>query len=131
MGSLDAMRRDLLRKTSQAAQLTASDWESRLRRETPTDTGNMRQRTMVRARTTATGATILARVDTPYAHIVAGGQRPHLITEAKPGKFLHNVRTGFEAVSPVNHPGAMARTWWADALRDAPDLLARNWNGLR
>ena len=118
MGSLDAMRRDLIRKTSQAAQLTASDWESRLRRETPTDTGNMRQRTTVRARTTATGATILAKVDTPYAHIVAGGQRPHLITEAKPGKFLHNVRTGFEADVASQPP-----------RRDGPHMVGRRTQG--
>lgn len=131
MATLDPLRRQLERKVAIASRSTASDWESRLRREAPRDTGNMAQRTTVVARTTATGSRIEAKIDTPYAHILAAGQRPHQITPAKPGKFLHNERTGFEAVSPVNHPGAQPRTWWADALRDAPDLLQRNWNGVR
>ena len=131
MGSLDQMRRDLNRKVEQTARITASEWESRLRRESPSDTGEMRQKTTVKSRTTATGAVIEAKVDTPYAHIVSAGQRAHTIPLSGQRYILRNERTGFKAFGPVQHPGAMGRTWWADALRDVPDLLARNWNGLR
>ena len=131
MATLDPMRRQLRLKADLAARRTANEWENRLKRESPSDTGTMRDRTAVTSRANNRGAVIEAKVDTPYALILAVGQRPHRITDAKPGKFLHNQRTGFAAVSPVNHPGAMPRTWWADALRDVPDLLQRQWNGVR
>ena len=131
MANLDDLRRQLNIKVARATRQTASDWESRLRRESPSDTGNMRNRTTVKATVSATGATIEAKVDTPYAHIVSAGQRPHQIPSGGRVKYLENARTGFAAMGPVQHPGAQPRTWWNDAKRDAPDLLQRVWNGIR
>lgn len=91
----------------------------------------MRAHTTVVSRPTATGTRIEAKVDTSYAHIVAKGQRPHVIT-ARPGGVLA-FRSGGQLrfAASVNHPGAQGRTWWDDALRDLPDLLARNWSNAR
>lgn len=132
MPRLDDLRRQLNRKVAVASRNTAAEWESRLRRTSPIDTGSMRNRTTVTARLNPRGSTIEARVDTPYAHIVAAGQRPHVITPRRPGGVLAfdvGGRTVF--TRRVNHPGAQPRTWWADAVRDAPDMLARNWHGVR
>jgi hypothetical protein len=129
MANLDSLRRDIERKAQVASSRTASQWERQLRQNSPSDTGNMRQKTTVRSTPTATGTRIEAKVDTAYAHILRAGQRPHEITRANPGKFLVNYRSGFEAVSPVSHPGAQGRTWWDDAIRDVPDMLRRNWQG--
>lgn len=131
VAELSNLRRQLEVKANAAATRTAREWERRLQEDSPIDTGRMVSATSVRARPARNGAIIEALVDTPYAHIVASGQRPHLITEAAPGKFLYNARKGFAAVSPVSHPGATPRTWWDDALRDVPNMLQRHWNGVR
>lgn len=131
MADLSGLRRQLERKARVASAATASDLESRLRRTSPVDTGDMRQHTTVTARATASGTRIEAKVDTPYAHIVAKGQRPHVIPMGGDVRLLRNRRTGFVAMGPVNHPGAQGRTWWDDALRDLPDILQRNWNAAR
>lgn len=132
MADLTALRRDLERRANITARNTASDWESRLRRTSPSDSGNMRQRTTVKARPTASGATIEAKVDTDYAHIVRSGQRPHTITPRTDGGVLaFRSRGSLVFARSVNHPGAQPNTWWDDALRDVPDLLQRNWNGVR
>ena len=130
MANLDPMRRALERKTRVVADGTARDLESRLRRSSPFDTGNMRQRTRATSKASRSGATIDVIVDTDYAHIVRGGQRPHRITPRSQGGVLA-FRAGGRVVfaRSVNHPGAAPRTWWDDALRDVPDLLARNWRG--
>jgi len=132
MASFDSMRRDLERKARLTATNTARDIESRLRRESPSASGNMRQRTTAKASTTTRGALIDIKVDTDYAHIVRGGQRPHVITPRRAGgvlRFQSGGRTVF--ARSVNHPGAQPRSWWDDALRDVPDLLQRNWRGVR
>lgn len=128
---LDDMRRQLERKAAGAATRTAADVEARLRRTGPTDTGNLAAKTTARSKASPRGATIDIIVDTPYAHIVAGGQRPHQIPSGGRRKYLHNARTGFSAMGPVNHPGAQGNSWWADTIRDLPDILARNWHGVR
>lgn len=132
MAALDPMRRELERKAAVAARNTAREWEARLQRESPVDTGLMRNQTTVRAKATRIGAAIEAKVDTPYAQIVARGQRPHQILPRRPGGVLAfevDGRTVF--TRRVSHPGAQPRTWWDDALRDMPDMLQRNWNGVR
>jgi hypothetical protein len=132
MADFSDLRRQLQRKATIAAQATASDWESRLRRTSPVDSGEMRAKTTVKARPTASGATIEAKVDTTYAHIVSKGQRPHVITPRNPGGVLVFRQGGqIRFARSVNHPGAQPRTWWDDALRDVPDMLQRNWNGIR
>lgn len=91
----------------------------------------MRSHTTVTSRPTAAGTRIEAKVDTRYAHIVAKGQRPHVIT-ARPGGVLA-FRSGGQLrfARSVNHPGAQPRTWWDDALRDLPDMLQRSWDAAR
>jgi hypothetical protein len=132
MADLSGLRRQLERKATIAAQATASDWESRLRRSSPSASGNMRAKTTVVARPSASGVRIEAKVDTAYAHIVKGGQRPHVITPRNPGGVLVFRQGGqLRFARSVNHPGAQPRTWWDDALRDVPDMLQRNWNGIR
>ena len=132
MAKLDAMRRQLERKARLTAAITASDLESRLRRTSPVDTGNMRAYTTAKSTPTAAGARIDVKVDTPYAHIVAHGQRPHVIRPRREGGVLvFDVGGRTVYARSVNHPGAQARTWWADALRDMPNILQRNWNGVR
>ena len=132
MASLDDMRRQLQRKARLAAANTASDLESRLRRTSPVDTGNMRSFTTAKAAPSAAGARIDVKVDTPYAHIVAHGQRPHVITPRREsGVLVFDVGGRTVFARSVNHPGAQARSWWADALREVPDMLQRNWNGVR
>lgn len=132
MADLSDLRRQLERKAALAGQNTASDWESRLRRESPSDSGNMRQRTTVRSRPSATGVRIEAKVDTDYAHIVRSGQRPHVIEpRSDTGVLRFRSRGALVFARSVNHPGTQGNTWWDDALRDAPDLLARNWRGVR
>lgn len=130
MANFDPMRRELERKARLTGTNTARDWESRLRRTSAVDTGNMRQRTRVTARTSRTGATLNAIVDTPYAHIVRSGQRPHRITPRRAGGVLA-FRSGGSLVfaRSVNHPGTTGNTWWDDALRDVGDMMQRNWRG--
>lgn len=123
------MRRELRRRALITGRSTASDIESQLRRTSPLDSGNMRAHTTAVARPTPTGVRIDIKVDTDYAHIVRGGQRPHVITPRRPGGvlvFQSGGRTVF--ARSVNHPGAQGRTWWDDMLRRIPDLLARNWS---
>lgn len=132
MGSLDSLRRDLNNKARLTGANTASTVESRLRRESPVASGNMRAYTTAKSSVAASGVRIDIKVDTPYAHIVARGQRPHAITARSPGGvlvFQSGGRTVF--ARSVNHPGAQPRSWWDDAIRDLPDLLARTWRGLR
>jgi hypothetical protein len=132
MADLSDLRRQLERKAVEASRRTAAEWEARLRRESPSDSGNMRARTTVRSRPTSSGATIEARVDTDYAHIVSSGQRPHRIAPRNPGGVLVFRQGGvLRFARSVNHPGAQPRTWWTDALRDVPDMLAKNWRGVR
>lgn len=130
MANLDPMRRELQRKARVTARNTARDLESRLRRTSPVDSGNMRQRTRATSRTTRTGAIIDVIVDTKYAHIVRSGQRPHVITPRQAGGVLA-FRTGGQLVfaRSVNHPGALGNSWWDNALRDVPGMLQRNWRG--
>lgn len=132
MADLSDLRRQLERKARIASATTASDLESRLRRTSPVDTGDMRAHTTVTSRPTASGTRIEAKVDTTYAHIVAHGQRPHVITARREGGVLA-FRSGGQLrfARSVNHPGAQGRTWWDDALRDLPDLLARNFSNAR
>lgn len=132
MADLSDLNRQIERRAVLAAQNTASDWESRLRRDGPSDSGEMRSKTNVKARPTSTGATIEAKVDTAYAHIVRSGQRPHRIVPRNPGGVLVFRQGGqLRFARSVNHPGAQGRTWWDDTLRDVPDMLARNWRGIR
>lgn len=129
---MDDLRRQLERKTQRAAANTASDIESRLRRTSPVDSGQMRSQTRATSRTTATGAEIEIVVDTPYAHIVASGQRPHRITPRREGGVLvFDVGGRTVYARSVNHPGAQPNDWWASAIRDLPDILERNWRGAR
>jgi hypothetical protein len=132
MADVSGLKRQLERKARIAMANTASDLESKLRRTSPIDSGEMRNRTTVRSRATANGAILEAKVDTPYAHIVSGGQRPHAIVPRNPGGVLvfeSGDRTVF--TKRVAHPGAQPRTWWTDAIRGLPDLLATNWRGVR
>lgn len=132
MADVSGLKRELQRRARLAMDNTARDLESRLRRDSPVDSGEMRAKTTVRSRPTPNGATLEAKIDTPYAHIVSGGQRPHTITPRTQGGVLVfevDGRTVF--TKRVNHPGAQPRTWWTDAIRDLPDLLQRNWNGVR
>lgn len=131
MPGFDDMRRQLERNTARAAARTASDVESRLRREGPADSGRMRSATNATSRATPRGAVIDISVNTPYAHIVASGQRPHRI-EARQGGvlvFQSGGRTVF--TKAVNHPGAQPNSWWDDTIRAIPDILLRNWVGAR
>ena len=127
---LDQLRRELERKAAVTGRNTASDVESRLRRTSPTDTGNMRQRTRATAKTTRTGSIIDIIVDTDYAHILRSGQRPHVITPRNPGGVLAFEVAGQTVFARrVNHPGAQGNSWWDDVIRDIPDIMARNWRG--
>ena len=129
--SFDALRRELERKVRLTGTTTASDLESRLRRTSAVASGNMRSRTTARSSPIANGARIVAKVDTKYARIVASGQRPHVIRPRNPGGVLAFQSRGRSVFArSVNHPGAQPRSWWDDALRDVPDLLARNWRGI-
>lgn len=131
MADLSGLQRQLERKARIASATTASDLESRLRRTSPVDTGDMRAHTTVVSRPTATGTRIEAKVDTSYAHIVAHGQRPHIITARSGGMLAFRSGGQLRFAQSVNHPGAQGRTWWDDAIRDLPDLLARNWSNAR
>lgn len=129
---LSDLHRQLERKAFAAAQGTAREWEARLRRESPVDTGEMRAQTTVKARATPRGAKVEASVNTPYAHIVAFGQRPHQIRPRREGGVLVfdvGGRTVF--ARSVNHPGAQPNDWWESARRDLPAMLARNWQAVR
>lgn len=132
MADLSELKRTMQRRAVTACRTTASDIESRLRRTSPVDTGNMRAKTTAVATPTATGAQITIKVDTDYAHIVRKGQRPHVIRPRTEGGVLA-FRSGGRLVfaRSVNHPGAQPRTWWDDALRDLPGLLARNLRNAR
>lgn len=123
---MDALRLDLTRKVTATANRTARDWEARLKRTGPTDTGRMRDATTSKVSGRAGSILIETKVDVPYAAILRRGQRPHVITPAH-NRFLYNARTGFAARSPVNHPGTQPNNWWDDAIRDLPDLIMRNW----
>lgn len=132
MADLSSLRRQLEHKARVASAATASDLESRLRRTSPVgETGDMRSHTNVTSRPTASGTRIEAKVDTAYAHIVAKGQRPHLITARQGGILAFRSDGQLRFARSVNHPGAQGRTWWDDAIRDLPDLLQRNWNAAR
>lgn len=131
MADLSGLRRQLERKARLASASTASDLESRLRRTSPVDSGDMRAHTTVTSRPTAAGARIEAKVDTRYAHIVAKGQRPHLISARLGGVLAFRSGGQLRFARSVNHPGAQPRTWWDDALRDLPGILQRNWDAAR
>lgn len=124
--SLDPLRFDLTRKVTTTAARTAQQWERRLRETSPVDTGNMQGRTTAKVSQRAGTVSVEAVVDTPYASIVARGQRPHQI--GAQGQVLYNARTGFGPVrGPVQHPGTRGNSWWDDSIRDLPDLILRNW----
>ena len=132
MADLSDLRRQLRRKAEITGRNTASDVESRLRRESPLSSGNMRAQTTAKSTATTRGALIDIKVDTPYAHIVRSGQRPHVITPRNPGGVLvFQSRGETRFARSVNHPGAQGRSWWDDTLRATPDILARNWRGVR
>jgi len=130
MPNFDGMRRDLERKARITGTRTARDIESRLRQEGPRSTGNMANRTTARSTPSARGAMIEIRVDTSYAHILRSGQRPHVITARQGGVLVFESRGQTVFARSVNHPGAQPRSWWDDTLRDMPDMLQRNWQGV-
>jgi len=130
--SLDALRLQLTRKITSTARGFADEWERELRSTGPTASGRMRDRTTTRVSARAGAIVIEAKVDTPYAHIVRSGQRPHEIRARNPGGvlvFQSRGRTVF--ARSVNHPGAQPNSWWDDSLRDVPNTLARIWRGSR
>lgn len=132
MANFDGMRRELERKARATGTTTARDIESRLRQNSPSASGNMRNRTNATSRAISSGTQIDIKVDTAYAHIVRAGQRSHVIRPRNAGGvlvFQSRGRTVF--ARSVNHPGAQPRTWWDDTIRDIPDLLQRNWRGVR
>jgi len=124
---LDQLRRELERKAAVTGRNTAREAEHRLKRNSPISSGRMQSATRATSKATPRGATIDIIVDTDYAHIVSGGQRPHSIGAA--GQWLENTDTGFQARGPVQHPGAQPNSWWTDTIRELPDMLARNWRG--
>lgn len=129
---LTEIRRQLDRKVRATALNSAREIEQRLRQNSPVDSGEMRNRTTARARVTSTGAEIDVTVDTPYAHIVAHGQRPHTIRPRREGGVLVFQSGGRTVYArSVNHPGAQGNSWWDDTIRDIPDILLRNWRGAR
>lgn len=127
---LDNLQRELERKAAVAARGTAREVEHRLRRNSPVASGRMQANTTAKASLNARGALIEITVDTDYAHIVAGGQRPHVITPRRQGGVLaFDVAGRTVFARRVNHPGAQGNSWWDDTIRDLPDILERNWRG--
>ena len=117
----------LHRKADRWAVAFAADWERDLQATTPTRTGQMRDRTTVRAE----GRTVTATVDTEYAHIVAYGAAPHVI-EARPGGMLAFPNQAGEIIyrRSVNHPGTQPNPWWANSIDQIPQRAQQVWDRL-
>ena len=128
-GILDPLRDQLRENVSLTARRVAREWERELLRTSPQETGNMKDHTEVVARTTPTGATIEARVDTDYAEYVAKGTRPHVIEPRKLGGVLV-FKIGNQTIfaARVNHPGARPDDWWDRALQNVPSMIQRSWH---
>jgi hypothetical protein len=129
---MDDLRRQLERKTQRTASASAREIETRLKRTGPFVSGNMNANTTARSRATTAGAAIDVEVNTPYAHIVARGQRPHVIEPRRDGGVLvFDVGGRTVYARSVNHPGAQGNDWWTSTIRDSRDILLRNWRGAR
>jgi hypothetical protein len=128
--SLDDLRLRLTEKVTNTARILASDWQRELRTTSPTDTGEMRNRTEVTVSGRSGAIEITATVDTPYAEMVAQGTRPHVITP-RSGQALRFVARSGEVVfaAKVNHPGAQPQMWWDESIRRLPDMVQRAWRG--
>lgn len=126
----DQLRRELERKANVTGRNSARDIQHRLRQTGPISSGQMQSATTAKSRPNARGSLIEIKIDTDYAHIVSGGQRPHVITPRRPGGVLVfdvGGRTVF--ARRVNHPGAQPNDWWTRTIREVPDIIARNWRG--
>ena len=118
---LTGLRRELDQRVRILERFTAREWEAQLKRTSPVDTGNMRQKTTVRDR----HPIIEAKADTDYAEYVRSGTRPHRIVGNPILSFVwHGQRVYFRS---VNHPGTRPNSWWDDAIRDLPGHMQRIW----
>lgn len=121
------LREDLDQRVRILQRRTTSEWESDLKRTSPVDTGNMRQKTTVRDRP----GTIEATVDTDYAQFVSEGTAPHKITARRPGGALRFQWRGQTViVRSVNHPGTQPNPWFTDSVKRLPSVMQRIWGSL-
>ena len=121
------LTQQLNRKADAWAAAMANIWETELRRTGPEDTGQLIANTVG----TAQGHTATVTIDTPYAHMVAYGARPHTIT-ARPGGYLVFPNTAGEIIyrKSVEHPGQQPNPWWTNAIDRVPEMSQRAWNSL-
>lgn len=129
---LDDIRLQLTRKVTSTARILADNWERELKDESPVDSGEMRERTSAEVSARAGGISVTATVDTPYAEMVSGGTRPHVITPRTAQALRFVARSGEVVFAQrVNHPGAQPDTWWTETNRRLPDMVQRAWRAAR